>query len=798
MMRNKAEYVQEWLEFHLLQGFDKFVIYNHMSTDGLAAVLGPYIRADLVELVDWPLDYAKLASPPFGPRLWTSDERRQAFETVFRDECLHVTDKWHMHGGCQRSAMLDGIARYRNRTEWLSIFDVDEFFFVPLKDGQTVKRLGEIRTVRDVLLDASDAYDHIKVPGRIFGTSGYMDTPPRPSPSLPSRLVTESYRFRRNHSDDRFYERFMLSTTYTEKSFAKAALVSGTVIHHFTFDDLPPEQQSQIRTHQRQDALLTMNHYQFLSHFGQSRKAKTNTNWGIDYWRPQDILFCELPDYSVGYLVPLVLDNMVRRRRAELARVEMERRAAGTALAAGNSDGGRQPLMLRKPMSKPAKTAASVYTKPRRTGFTQICVAFTHLDGEAHHLRRSVYSMLEYFKTVEPDIAFETVLVTPHKPAPGDAARPEIEYLSDLLPLLDHVQVMPANTPWPLVLDTATSLCSHAPYILYMEDMWEARFPTSLSLADYNRPGLANHRLLADAMDLLRHEPRVLEVWVGDTPSLPREYADTAGPWTTADYLQPVDRVASNRFWLERRLAEGGLIGGVLWEQLLNRYIHEQKVLREHGRLVLMEHGSNAVRGGGGSGGSGSGGGESGGQDQSGAAHLLLQAVGNTSNETAAETADDEKLYGTGEIASATRHGVERHTRLIHQLLGCTPTGQDCPSTRPWYRTHAATHTSAIGAFRLGGSLKHTAKLTRLNASWMRLAEMLETLDMAVLDEAMGRCAEAAGLVSAQFCLGDPALDRECRLDPDWAMDDATTGIMWRQRLILREDDDKILLHDRP
>lgn len=34
-VRNEAPYIQEWLEFHLLVGATKFVIYNDRSTDGL-------------------------------------------------------------------------------------------------------------------------------------------------------------------------------------------------------------------------------------------------------------------------------------------------------------------------------------------------------------------------------------------------------------------------------------------------------------------------------------------------------------------------------------------------------------------------------------------------------------------------------------------------------------------------------------------------------------------------------------------------------------------------------------------
>ena len=131
MMRNKGEHLVEWLEFHLLQGFDKFIIYNHLGTDDTPLILAPYIKLGLVELVTWPIDFEAVNAGKTGPRVWPDDTLRVKFEKVYYEECLEIKDTWHLHGGCQRSAMMDAVARYRYRTEWISMFDVDEFFYSP-------------------------------------------------------------------------------------------------------------------------------------------------------------------------------------------------------------------------------------------------------------------------------------------------------------------------------------------------------------------------------------------------------------------------------------------------------------------------------------------------------------------------------------------------------------------------------------------------------------------------------------------------------------------------------------------
>jgi len=53
-VKNEASYLEEWLEFHILQGFEKFYIYDNNSTDNIKEVLAPYIKQGLVELRYYP------------------------------------------------------------------------------------------------------------------------------------------------------------------------------------------------------------------------------------------------------------------------------------------------------------------------------------------------------------------------------------------------------------------------------------------------------------------------------------------------------------------------------------------------------------------------------------------------------------------------------------------------------------------------------------------------------------------------------------------------------------------------
>ena len=55
-IKNEAPYLSEYLEFHLLQGFEHFIFYDNDSTDKTEEILKPYIEEGLVELRKYPLN----------------------------------------------------------------------------------------------------------------------------------------------------------------------------------------------------------------------------------------------------------------------------------------------------------------------------------------------------------------------------------------------------------------------------------------------------------------------------------------------------------------------------------------------------------------------------------------------------------------------------------------------------------------------------------------------------------------------------------------------------------------------
>lgn len=53
-IKNEARYLPEYIEFHLLQGFDYFIFYDNNSDDKTLEILQPYIDENLVEVRYYP------------------------------------------------------------------------------------------------------------------------------------------------------------------------------------------------------------------------------------------------------------------------------------------------------------------------------------------------------------------------------------------------------------------------------------------------------------------------------------------------------------------------------------------------------------------------------------------------------------------------------------------------------------------------------------------------------------------------------------------------------------------------
>lgn len=119
--KNEAPYLEEWVTYHTMIGFDTIMVYEHESTDNSAEVLEGLAAAGLAEWTPW-------SSEPDKKPQW------EAYE--------------------------DGLARLRGRADWVAFIDLDEFIVLPGHE-----------TIQSLLAEMPDR-EAIAINWKMFGSSG--------------------------------------------------------------------------------------------------------------------------------------------------------------------------------------------------------------------------------------------------------------------------------------------------------------------------------------------------------------------------------------------------------------------------------------------------------------------------------------------------------------------------------------------------------------------------------------------------------------------------------------------------
>jgi hypothetical protein len=142
MVRHESPYLKEWIEYHKLVGVETFYIYDNHSTDAIKEVLQPYLASG------------------------------EVVYTLFPAEEAHSLE-------IQIRAFNDAITRYRNKTRWLAVIDVDEFIVPVCADKIT----GVIKEIERKI--AHNKIAALSVFWVLYGFSGHY--------KKPEGLVIENY-----------------------------------------------------------------------------------------------------------------------------------------------------------------------------------------------------------------------------------------------------------------------------------------------------------------------------------------------------------------------------------------------------------------------------------------------------------------------------------------------------------------------------------------------------------------------------------------------------------------------------
>lgn len=130
IVKDEAPYIQEWIEFHKLVGFNHFFFYDNGSTDGTWEILAEYQNKGDVTVLPWR-DFSGILD-------------------------------------AQKAANAHALANFCREFRWVAFFDIDEFLFSPTHE-----------TLVEPLAQFTDQ-PCICVPWFNFGPNGHEKKPSGP------------------------------------------------------------------------------------------------------------------------------------------------------------------------------------------------------------------------------------------------------------------------------------------------------------------------------------------------------------------------------------------------------------------------------------------------------------------------------------------------------------------------------------------------------------------------------------------------------------------------------------------
>ena len=177
MFKNEARYLKEWIEYHRIQGVEKFYLYNNESTDEFLSILEPYIEKDIVSLTAWP-----------------------------------TPNRSKNHVNVQKKAYNQALKKDDNQSVWMAFIDIDEFI-VPTKATNLVSYLHQF--------DYNQEVGSIAINWQLYGTSNIEKLDKE-------ALVTENF-VMKGHRDCYFGK--ILSNKHI-KSIVKPKACKSMTIHY--------------------------------------------------------------------------------------------------------------------------------------------------------------------------------------------------------------------------------------------------------------------------------------------------------------------------------------------------------------------------------------------------------------------------------------------------------------------------------------------------------------------------------------------------------------------------------------
>ncbi len=229
--KDEGPYFQEWIEWHLSQGVERFYIYDNESSDGTREILEPYIQKGVVVYKYWPGYRRQLAA---------------------YDDCLE---------------------NYRFDSRWIAFIDLDEFI-VPVKDASIPE-----------FLKRFENFAGVEINWLIYGSGG-MKT------KMPGTMME---RFKRHSKPDHRLNRHVKSIVDPRRVFTMIGCHEAAKISGYIADSHGEPVRKNFRERVPQQDIIRINHYavrsyeEFTEKQARGRASGTQRTVKDEYFNQYDL-----------------------------------------------------------------------------------------------------------------------------------------------------------------------------------------------------------------------------------------------------------------------------------------------------------------------------------------------------------------------------------------------------------------------------------------------------------------------------------------------------------------------------
>ncbi len=229
--KDEGAYFQEWIEWHLSQGVERFYIYDNESSDGTREILEPYIQKGVVVYKYWPGYRRQLAA---------------------YDDCLE---------------------NYRFDSRWIAFIDLDEFI-VPVKDASIPE-----------FLKRFENFAGVEINWLIYGSGG-MKT------KMPGTMME---RFKRHSKPDHRLNRHVKSIVDPRRVFTMIGCHEAAKISGYIADSHGEPVRKNFRERVPQQDIIRINHYavrsyeEFTEKQARGRASGTQRTVKDEYFNQYDL-----------------------------------------------------------------------------------------------------------------------------------------------------------------------------------------------------------------------------------------------------------------------------------------------------------------------------------------------------------------------------------------------------------------------------------------------------------------------------------------------------------------------------